>query len=158
MTLKRFLAFSLVILLVSCWEVKQNSPLDAFTPLEGTWEMPFEGTSVFERWEKVNDTLMRGWSYEISDGDSVLTETIQIIATDSGTFYVPVVTEQNEGAPVFFKLTSRESDGWVFENPEHDFPTRIEYHFLSNDQLAAAVSGEVNGEMRSLEFNYRKVK
>lgn len=158
MTLKQLVLLVLLSILASCREVQKKSPLDAFAPIEGTWEMPFEGTSVFERWERVNDTLMRGWSYEISDHDSLLTETIRIIATDSGIYYVPSVVDQNEGAPVFFKLTSRESDGWVFENPEHDFPTRIEYHFLSNDQLAAAVSGEVNGEMRSLEFNYRKVK
>lgn len=158
MTLKQLVPLALFSIVASCGEVQQKSSLDSFAPIVGTWEMPFEGTSVFERWERVNDTLMQGWSYEISGGDSVLTETIRIIATDSGTFYVPSVVDQNEGAPVFFKLTSRESDGWVFENPEHDFPTRIEYHFQSNDQLSAAVSGEVNGEMRSLEFSYQKVK
>jgi hypothetical protein len=42
----------------------------------------------------------------------------------------------------------------VFENPAHDFPTRVTYS-RSDTGLLATISGEVNGKPRSVEFRYQ---
>lgn len=34
-----------------------------------------------------------------------------------------------DGAPVAFKMVSSTNQQFVFENPQHDFPKRIVYHF-----------------------------
>ena len=47
---------------------------------------------------------------------------------------------------------------FVFENPEHDFPTAITYNFLGGDKLKASISGVVNEQVRSLDFDYIKTK
>ena len=43
----------------------------------------------------------------------------------------------------------------VFENPAHDFPTRIAYRITADGGLLARVEGRVNGQPRVLEFPYR---
>jgi uncharacterized protein YtpQ (UPF0354 family) len=138
----------------SCSTGKVDPDFTDLSTIEGTWVMQFDESAVYEKWEKTSDTLYSGICYEISEGDSVLTETIQIISGSEGIFYIPVVSEQNNGMPVKFKLTSREGNIFHFENPDHDFPTRISYSFDSGNRMTAVVSGMVNEELRSLEFDY----
>lgn len=148
-----------VVLLVTISSCKQSNPaFDSLSQIEGTWVMRFDSAAVYEKWEKVNDTLYTGSSFEVSGGDSILTESLQIVSNDEGVFYIPTVTDQNDGKPVAFKMAEREGNIYVFENPQHDFPTNITYEFLPGNKLKATVSGLVNEEMRSLEFDFEKVK
>jgi hypothetical protein len=150
------LLFAILSALPSC--KNENPAFNSLAALEGTWVMKFDSSAVYERWDKVNDTLFTGLSYEIDKGDSVLTETLQIVNTADGIFYIPTVVGQNDGKAVKFKLVSSEGNIYSFENPQHDFPTNISYQFISADQIKASVSGLVNNEMRSLDFDYQRVK
>ncbi len=120
--------------------------------------MKFDQSEVMESWQKVNDTLMEGRSYEITGPDTVLSETVQLISNGDGVFYIPTVKDQNNEQPVAFKLSSHEGNKFVFENPKHDFPTSITYDFLEGNKLKATISGVVRNEVRSLDFDYVKVK
>jgi hypothetical protein len=135
-----------------------NPAFDSLSKIEGTWEMRFDGSAVYEEWQRVNDTLYIGKSYEVSESDTFITETIKLVSNNQGIFYIPTVNDQNEGDPVPFKLTSGEGGRFVFENPNHDFPTQIIYDFKSNNNLNASVSGIIRGELRSLDFEYERVK
>lgn len=46
----------------------------------------------------------------------------------------------------------------VFENPKHDFPTRIAYRASADGGLAASVEGDVRGQRQVLQFPYREVQ
>lgn len=126
--------------------------------LQGTWEMQIGETKVCEKWKLENDTLLSGVSYEIINNDSAITERIQISFSNGQLFYIPTVANQNDGKPISFVLTQNTDSLFVFENPEHDFPTRISYAFLSENELLATISGEIRGETRSLEFSYLRSK
>ena len=53
-----------------------------------------------------------------------------------------------------FKLTSSEASKAVFECPEKDFPTRIEYHRKEKDRLVITLSG---GADKTETFDLRRV-
>ena len=146
----------IAIILTSC--KRSNPDFELLSEIEGTWEMKFDESAVLEKWIKVNDTLYSGQSFEVSNGDTIVTETLQLLCNEDGIFYIPTVKDQNEGNPVSFKMTNRQNSRFVFENPNHNFPTSIVYEFLSDNRLNASVSGIIGGETRSLDFEYVKVE
>jgi hypothetical protein len=133
-----------------------NPDFEELASLVGTWKMSFDSSSVEEVWKKENDTLFKGYSYEVNGTDTVITELIDLYLTGDEIFYVPTTYGQNDGNPVPFKLTSREGGTFNFTNPGHDFPTLISYLFVSKDHVVATVSGEISGETRSLDFDYHR--
>ena len=68
---------------------------------------------------------------------AVFLEKIQIVSKNGNIYYVADVKENK--APVYFKFTSLTPDGFVCENPEHDFPKRIEYR-LTGSTLTVIIS------------------
>jgi hypothetical protein len=61
------------------------------------------------------------------------------------------------GQPTAVFLLKEASDtSVVFENPEHDFPQRIGYALQQRESLLAWIEGTENGEMRRVEFPYRR--
>ena len=61
-------------------------------------------------------------------------------------------------AGVEFSVKELTKDRVVFENPSHDFPTRIIYEFKSNGQLLARIEGQQNGQDISEEFLFSKAE
>jgi hypothetical protein len=153
MKLKSYL-FLAILLFCSC--KKQNPAFEKLSIIEGRWSMKFESGEVFEEWKRVNDTLFEGKSYEVSDSDTNLSESVKLINATTGIYYIPLVPDQNNSEPVSFLLTASDKNKFVFENPEHDFPSTIIYEFVNATRLKATVFGKVNGSERSLDFDYIK--
>ena len=154
-------AWVLVIfsMIISCQSAKQT-PFELISPIAGVWSMPVgdkpEDGFIIESWIKVNDTLYSGRSYKVIDGDSTLTETIQLILKGTDLFYIPTVQAQNNQQPVSFRLTRQEGMKFTFENPEHDFPTTIVYEFRNDSTLKASISGTINSELKTMDFEYTR--
>ncbi|MES2427291.1 MAG: DUF6265 family protein [Bacteroidota bacterium] len=72
-------------------------------------------------------------------------------------YYVPTVTGQNAGKEVLFELTSTTNGEYIFTNPEHDFPQRVVYQFITADSLHAYVDGQYNGKFVKQDFHYKRV-
>jgi hypothetical protein len=51
-----------------------------------------------------------------------------------------------------FKMVSMNENEVVFENPEHDFPTRIIYQLMSDGSLLGRIEGIDKGTPRTAEF------
>jgi hypothetical protein len=154
------LAFCIILpfCVCSCGN-KQDDAFSGLSEIEGSWQMPSgdsAGVLMVEVWNKVNDTLYTGGSYEVTGNDSVLFETVQLVNRQDGIFYIPEVQNQNGGLPVHFMLSGNENKKFTFVNPGHDFPTSISYDFSKKDSLIASISGNVKGVMRSMEFRYGK--
>lgn len=123
------------------------------------------GSSRLEIWEKENRKALSGKGISVVKGDSTVLETISLYIDDQQTWYAPVVSGQNKGEPIPFKLVSAKESHFVFENPEHDFPQRITYHFkpLNRQPLPARTQGDsllvevtsLTGEGIQFQF-YRK--
>ena len=61
-------------------------------------------------------------------------------------FYIAKV-EQNP-LPVAFKLVSCDSNGFSFANDLHDFPRRIDYHYIDTNTMRVNVSGPTGAGFR----------
>ncbi|MBO9633381.1 MAG: hypothetical protein J7578_09700 [Chitinophagaceae bacterium] len=120
--------------------------------LTGTWKRldMKAGRSGSERWVKVSPTEWQGWGVSMRGNDTSFVEKLRIIAKDNLIFYVADIKENKD--IVYFQFVSLDEDHFVCENPAHDFPKRIEYHF-KNNQLQAAVSG--NG--KTLPYLFERV-
>jgi hypothetical protein len=67
---------------------------------------------------------------------------------------VPTYLAQPQGTPpVAFKLTQSTDSSVRFENPQHDFPQRIEYR-RAGHALHAEIAGPRQGKERVIAFDY----
>jgi hypothetical protein len=152
----------IVIVVMGCFrypenpkpEQLQNDVNTFFTSLLGTWKM--DEHPVIEQWEDAGD-LFTGKVYNIIGVDTALTEEIRIIRSDTGIFYEAKVMDQNQGKPVYFKLTAEEKSKIMFENPKHDFPQQILYEISGNDHLEATIQGRNKSEMKTVRFRYSRI-
>ena len=140
----------LSITAVSC--SGQKPGIEKFKWLTGTWVNHSNQSPLFETWEFINDTLMTGRSYIIKGNDSSFFEKISLVRRGTDFFYIPVVTGQNNGLPVPFKLTSGDGYSFIFENPTHDFPQTVMYRYISADSIFAQVSGREHNVYRAEAF------
>ena len=148
--------FVMAFAITSCKQ--QPDTFKQLSTLEGKWLMQTPEGTMMEVWEITNDTLYSGKSYSIEGADTTLSETVQLIQRHDGIYYIPTVTNQNDGVPIPFKLITSEAGVFVFENPTHDFPTKITYKTDQKNKLSASISGKINGEERKIAFDYERVK
>ncbi|HNP17725.1 MAG TPA: DUF6265 family protein [Fulvivirga sp.] len=107
--------------------------------LEGIWKI--EGKDNYEAWQMTGEGNLVGKSYKISDGIQIVSETLLIKSTEGTTIYEATVPDQNDGKTVPFTLNSEVKNALSFENPEHDFPTKIIYQFETKNRLFVQVQG-----------------
>ena len=96
-----------------------------------------------------------GMSRTAADGKTVEYEFLIIRETASGLEYVAKPSGQPEAV---FTLTRAAAREVVFENPTHDFPTRITYRASAEGGLTALVEGDVKGQRQVLQFPYRSAQ
>lgn len=118
--------------------------------LQGTWKM--EHKEIYERWDKLNDESLKGFTYKSEGGQMFVLEYLEITRKNNDIIYTAFVVSQNQGKGIEFKLT-RSDSSFIFENPDHDFPKKIVYQKLSGtDILVQVTSGKQRG------FSYRMTK
>jgi len=140
------LTFLLFFIVISFFSIAQNTPtatpdnLKKIEWLTGTWNRldMKPGRSGHERWVKISPQEWEGWGVSMRGSDTAFMEKLRIVVKDNLIFYVADVKGNKD--VVYFKFTSLDDDHFVCENPDHDFPTKIEYHHKGN-QLQASVSG-----------------
>ena len=114
------------------------------------WGNTSDGTSVYESWERVNDSLFKGESKTVKDDKIIFSEKLSIEKIGDNIFYTADVKHNPE--PVHFKLINLTDTSATFENPEHDFPQRIIYELRNNTTLYARIEGKVKDKIESSEF------
>lgn len=154
MPTRHILSTFLLSLLLACnWREPRAVP----EWIIGEWEMADAEGRLVERWTKVNDTLMKGFSYQVVQGDTVFSETMECYLSGTEVFYVPTVSGQNDGKSVVFRMADHAGDSVSFVNPEHDFPSRIVYRRVGRDSLVASIEGMIEGTFRRQELPMRKL-
>jgi hypothetical protein len=157
MRIKVIVFIAAVIVVSSCNDLPLNrfnypskvNALEKTAWLAGRWKNSGYGEVIFEEWKQESNTLMLGKSYLIKGRDTLLIETIRLVARGRDICYIPTVYGQNDGKPVTFKLTAAYKNELVFENPMHDFPQKILYKQLSLTSMMTEVSGIIDGQMQS---------
>lgn len=125
--------------------------------LPGTWEQRTNTTAnLLEIWVKKSNDEFTGKSVKINGRDTILLETITMVRSNESLFYIPTVSNQNQGKPVKFYCSRRQDSLLVFENPQHDFPQQISYKLITKDSIVATISGLYKGQQRSNHFYMKK--
>lgn len=118
--------------------------------LKGTWKV--EGQELYERWDLLHEKSLKGISYKMENGLLSIKEYLEIMDADKGVTYRATVIGQNNGEAVDFVLRKKGSE-FSFENPDHDFPKKISYKLIAENELWVEVSG---GEDKSFSFKMEK--
>jgi hypothetical protein len=111
---------------------------------------------VDEHWMAPAAGVMLGMSRTVMRGKAIEHEFLQIREGPGGAlYYVAMPSGQKEAA---FQVKSLSATEAVFENLQHDFPQRISYALQPDGSLLAAIEGPgQNGQVRRVEFSYRRV-
>ena len=121
--------------------------------LEGTWKMVTKRGAICEEWKKIDKNYLQNRGYMIKGSDTIVTERVALTNTKEGIFYTSTVEDQNQKQPIAFKMTGSENNMFVFENPQHDFPKRIVYKFITADSLHAFIDdGTEAGKKQNFYF------
>src|SRR3989338_4426620 len=146
---KIVIPFTIIALLAAYAAHKQASWL------LGRWENKSDQGNLSEVWEKKNDSIYIGASYFEIGGDTVFSESIELIEKEDVLNYVVTIADAGQG-PTAFKLTKSSDSELVFENPKHDFPQKITYNH-KGDSVIAVISGKQQGKPHQETFAMKKV-
>lgn len=110
--------------------------------LPGHWERINDdaGKHTFEIWEKESEQVYRGFGYTLMEEDTIFKEHLRILFKDGKVNYE--VTGVNE-SPTDFGFIGQSEYAFACENPENEFPNRIEYIY-QNDTIFSTIMGGPN--------------
>ncbi len=128
--------------------------VDRLAWLAGTWIQEKAGVTVRETWLAPLDGVMSGASQTNRPGRPARVEFMTIRAEAAGATFTAHIPGQ---PPTPFVLIPGSVDQVTFENPAHDFPQRVIYRRCGHD-LCARIEGRVNGNLRSQDWRYTRMK
>jgi len=137
----------------------QANLLPYLLKLQGNWV----GLTGREEWTKVEDEMViEGISfYNVNFeeyGTNELPNEHSVIVYDND-MWVYIATPLEADKSTTFTCTKASSTEWIFENPTHDFPKRIIYRFLSDEQLETTIDAGPDSDPKDVKvWKYWKKK
>jgi hypothetical protein len=123
--------------------------------LVGRWKLNNSNFEFYEEWKQKNEMMIEGISYSLNNGKKEVSERLLIQQIYN---YVSYIALPGNNVPTLFTLVSGENNKFIFENKEHDFPTRLIYEKIGINSLTARAEGYENGKFKELVFVYKKVE
>ena len=152
----RYVVAALMLCAISCEKKEESTPYETLGKaswLIGEWQNRLPQGQLTEIWTKDNDSTYSARSYFVKTaGDTLHLEAITLEEKASGVLYTPTVQGQNNNQPVSFKMTSSDENSMTFENPQHDYPSKIVYRRISADSIVAEISGVQRGQPSSESY------
>jgi hypothetical protein len=123
-----------------------------FAWLSGSWQLGEGADLGEEHWTLPNGGTLIGMARTIRAGRTVFFEFLRLEETKDGVDYV---AQPAGRPPVRFRCTGVTQRSAVFENPKHDFPTRITYT-RDGDALVATTSGPEGSREKPQQFRFER--
>lgn len=160
MTLPRKLLIvaCLFIIHTSAYAQDAGRSFQNLNSLIGKWSMETSKGIVYESWLKLNDSTFKGLSFRVTGKDTAVLEQIELVLREGRIMFIPTVPGQNDEKPVVFTLAKTENNAYSFENKDHDFPNKVVYVLPKNNTLHAWIEGNINGQIKRMDFNFKKVE
>jgi Domain of unknown function (DUF6265) len=115
----------------------------------GCWGRNTGGRTVEEHWMTPAGGTMLGMSRTVANGKTTEYEFLRIVEQEGTLAYIALPSRQKEATFTLSTITPHEL---VFENPTHDFPTRIIYQKQPDGSLKARIEGTLNRQPRGIDF------
>jgi hypothetical protein len=141
------------VLVQSATPIDGDAPARRFEWLSGHWCGEHDGELLEEHWLPPNGDLALGVGRTIRNGRTTSHEFLRIHTRDGATHLTAIHDGQ---PPTAFKLTASGMDWARFENPEHDFPKRIEYRRVPSGLHAEIAGPGKDGKETVIPFEFRR--
>jgi Domain of unknown function (DUF6265) len=128
-------------------------PARRFDWLVGRWCSQAGNRLIEEHWLPAAGDVALGIGRTLKDGKTISFEFIRIESREGVAHYVAVLSGQPATA---FRLTSSGPDWARFENPQHDFPQRVEYRRTADGLLAEIAGPGKDGKETVIPLQYRR--
>jgi hypothetical protein len=137
----------LVVFLAACATIapaQTCDSLDAVYWLLGDWQASIGEDMTVESWRAGGPGTFEGFAETRSRASNELinSESLRLVEMSGEVFYIAKV--RHNDLPVAFKMTTCSNNIAVFENPNHDFPRRLEYRFAGEGRITVNVSDGVD--------------
>jgi hypothetical protein len=152
-TLSLLAALPLFAALAISMAAAEDPPARRFDWLAGHWCSRTGGRLIEEHWLPAAGDVALGIGRTVQDGKTISFEFMRIESRDGVTNYVAVLGGQ---PATFFRLTASGPDWARFENPQHDFPRRVEYRRTAGGLLGEIAGPGKNGKETVIPFEYRR--
>lgn len=123
--------------------------------LSGCWAAVNQEPGSGEQWMPPAGSTMFGVSRSIRNGETVAFEFIRIVEQEDGGLQF-IASPSGQGTTSFSMLSLGDREV-VFENPDHDFPQRIIYRLMSDEELLGRIEGTIDGKERAIDFPMKKI-
>jgi uncharacterized protein DUF6265 len=123
--------------------------------LAGNWTGTQDGLEMEELWIAPKGNTMLGLHRDVKAGRTASFEFLRIEATaDAITYWA----SPRGKAATPFRLIELRDKRVVFENAEHDFPSRIIYWLDAKGSLHAKIEGTLGGKPAAEEWTWRRTR
>lgn len=142
---------TVALLLAAC--AAAQAQIQRLAWLAGCWSLTEGARTVDEQWMAPRVGAMQGMSRTVR-GDKLAAFEF-VLLRERGDVLDYEVQPSGQARTVFTstEITDRSV---VFENLQHDFPQRVAYR-RNGDELLAWIEGPRNGQVRRIEYPYRRV-
>lgn len=115
-----------------------------------------QGENVFEVWSaKEGSQDLSGRSFRVKGADTVVTEVISLSYFNGSFHYIPDIAGGQP--PIDFMITASDSQSFVAENPQHDFPKVIRYRYVKKEGREM-IEASVEGNGKVISYSFEKLK
>lgn len=153
--LRAALSAGMASMLLGVAPAAASDAIDRLAWLAGCWAAERGESGSGEMWMAPGGGSLLGIGRTVRGGRTVEHEFMQIRAGADGKLaFIALPSGQRETTFVLVSQAEREV---AFENPQHDFPTRVAYRLLPDDRLIARIEGQRDGRLGSIEFHYKRV-
>lgn len=120
--------------------------------LAGNWTEKTDRGETQEMWTAPRGDMMAAVNSSLR-GTRAGFEFLRIVKRDGKLIYL--ASPGGRTPPTEFPLKENGENRLVFENPTHDFPTRVIYA-LQGDVLLARIEGTMGGKERAMEWRFKR--
>ena len=131
-----------------------SADLDDLAWMAGAWSETKGDTVTQEQWLDGTGALMLGAGKTVKAGKVTTFELMRIEPRGESVSYF--ASPGGKGWTEF-RAIERVPNRIVFENKEHDFPQRVVY-WRDGESLHARIEGTINGQARSRQWRYERLK
>ncbi len=156
--MKRFpILVSIFLALLTMFTNANAQSINSLSWLSGVWVQQSPKFTIYETWELSSDyQSLLGKGITLVNNDIVSEEEISITIVKGKLTYNVTVKNQNNGETIPFAATEQTQNHIVFENLNHDFPQKISYNKVSDQQLEVVISAIKNNKEEKIQFLFNR--